>query len=544
MRTPSIPRFALLAAFAAAPFVGTARAEPDAAAAPAAPHDLVLVRDLPPARSAASHAVTVGPTKRVRKLPPLKVTRMKPKAGARFVDLAVRPSIRFSVAVDPRSITPANVSFHPLLTSGEEVSWIASFEDKGRLVVLTPIKPLDPGRDYEIVVGAGVQRADGALISRSRKAIFFTDNRFSPYLVLRPDQFTDVLDTMVEPRAAHTATRVGSDVLLAGGYSTNAVLAVGAELFDGTTRQFRSAGSLLLDRRAYHEAVSVGNGSVLLIGGYGATSALASSELYDRNLGTFGPGPRMAEARDFHAACALKDGRVLVAGGVSYDAQGRATYSDTAELLDRDFTFRTLANRPLRRRAGHTMTILPDGKVLIAGGVASATGLSNAAEIFDPATETFTVVTNVPREYRQLHTATLIDGGEHVLFADGGDAILEVFDQATDRFYPAGGSSFANRTRSTATLLPSGDVLFTGGFEQRGTQTTILQSMDIYLRASGDWGRVVPAGVIFAVPRAGHTATSLDDGRVVFCGGFGQTDSLDSAVILTPDPVDPPPEVK
>ncbi|MCE9636863.1 MAG: Ig-like domain-containing protein [Planctomycetes bacterium] len=492
--------------------------------------------------AAASPVVTVGRAKRPRKLAPLKVLRTTPRGGARFVDLAVRPTLRFNVAVDPASITPANIGFHPLLTTGEEVSWSPSFDDAGRRVVLNPVKALDPGRDYEIVVKTGVQRSDGAFLVRQRKAIFYTDNRFSPYLVLRPDQFSDVADTMVEPRGGHTATRVGSEVLLAGGYSTQTTLAISAELFDGSTRRFRSSGSLLREGRAYHETITVGNGSALLIGGFGVAGALASTEFFDRNLSAFSVGPALAEARDFHAACALKNGRILVSGGVHYDAQGRATYSDTAEILDiSTFKFRTLASRPLLRRAGHTMTLLPDGKILIVGGVGPLSGFSNAAEVFNPTTESFSFVASPPREYRQSHTATAIDDGAHVLFADGGDAILEVYDPPTDRFYPAGGSSFANRTRSTATQLPSGDVLFTGGFEQRGRETIILQSMDVYLRSSGDWGRVVPAGVIFQVPRAGHTATSLDDGRVLFCGGFGQPDSLDTAVIFTPDPVDPLP---
>lgn len=539
MRIPGLILTRLGAAFVAA-VVGflpcpAADAGPDAAG-----HDVVL-GSLAPTPDGAVLPVTVTHAKRPRKTPPLKVVRISPRTGARFVDLAVRPTLRFTVAVDPDSITPANVAFRPLLTTGEEVAWAPSFEDGGRRVVLNPVKALDPGRDYEVIVRTGVQRADGAFLARSRKVIFYTDNRFSPYLVIRPDQFSDVAGPMVEPRAAHTATRVGSEVLLAGGYSSQTQLAVGADLFDGSNRQFRSAGSLLRESRAYQQAVSVGNGSVLLIGGYGAAGSLSSTELFDRNLSIFSPGPPLAEQRDYHAACALKNGRILVSGGLHYDTLGRAAYSDTAELLDTGtFTFRTLAARPLVRRAGHTMTLLPDGRILIVGGVAPVSGASNAAEVFDPVTERFSFAPSAPREYRQLHTATIIDGGAHVLFADGGDAILEVYDPPTDRFYPAGGSSFANRTRSTATMLPSGDVLFAGGFEQRGAQTIILQSMDIYLRASGEWGRVVPAGAIFQVPRAGHTATSLDDGRVVFCGGFGQPDSLDTAVIFTPDPVTPP----
>lgn len=474
--------------------------------------------------------------KRARRVPPLKIRKLTPRHGAKFVPLDASVVVRFSGAVDPATITPGNVVLRRLLQS-QAAEWTVAFEDRGRRAVLTPKKPFEPGADYEVVIGPGIARADGGALNRTKRAIFFTDPRFSPYTILRPDQFADVDDTMVEPRAAHSATTVsGSRILLAGGLIDAFQLARGADLFDPYSNEFRSAGTLLRVPRAYHQAVTFAGGSSLLIGGWDGNGALASTEYFDRSTSGITPGPVMAEARDFHAAVTLKDGRILVTGGLSYDASGRATYSDTAEIMDTTFRWRPTSGRPLRRRAGHTLSLLPDGTVLVVGGISPNSGFGPLAEIFDPATETFRYATNANRQHRQLHTAVAIDGGEHILLADGGDAIVEIYDPATERFEPAGGSSFANRTRATASLLPTGDVIVAGGFEQRGADTIFLQTIDIYLRTADSWGRIVPAGVVFKEPRAGHTASTLSDGRILFAGGFGQDASLDTGVIFTPDP--------
>ena len=489
-----------------------------------------------------SAGAAVRARKRRPKTTPLVLQKFTPRHGAKFVDLGADIRLRFSAPVDPATVTPQNILVRRLLET-ETVEWTPRLTSGGRTVVLSLAAPFEPGTDYEVVVLPGVAKPDGTSIKRRKHAIFYTDNRFSPYPVLHPDMFMDLLETMHEPRAAHSATVVaGGYVLIAGGQTDTIGMCVSAELYDPYLQDFRLLQTLLGTPRAYHPAVRLNGGDALLIGGWdGNGGAIATTEVYDRSTASLRSGGTMNEDRDFHAAVTLRDGRVLVTGGLHYLSTG-AAYSETAELMDLDRVWHVTAGKPLRRRVGHTLSLLPDGTVLIVGGTTESQGFGTSAEIFDPKTETFRFVTGSPRQHRQLHSAVTIDVGEglepHVLLADGGDPIAEVYDPLTERFYPAGGSSFSNRTRATSSLLPSGDVLFAGGFEQRGTTTLILSSMDLYVRSAGDWGRIFYVNVAFKQPRAGHTASTLLDGSVLFAGGFDQAGgtNLDTAVVFTPPP--------
>jgi hypothetical protein len=486
---------------------------------------------LPAGQARAGEDVRAAKARRPQQL---KVVRITPRTGAKFVDLAAEVSIVFNRPVDPTSVDARTVVLRPLLSS-QASAWTVRFELSGRRAVIAPSQPFAPGADYEVVVGRGVRSADGMYLRRERRAIFFTDPRFGAFSLLDADQFEDLEDRMSEGRAAHSATLVaGGRVLLAGGMSDQYGLAAGADVYDPDTKGFRLAGSLLRRPRAYHQAVGVGAGSAMLLGGWDGSGATATTEFYDRIIGDLVPGPTMTEDRDFHAAVVLQDGRILVTGGGRYDTTGAIIRSSTAEILDFDFRWRPTKGAPLRRRIGHTLTVLPDGSVLVAGGQSPYAGLAAVAEIFDPKTETFRFAANPPRDFRSLHSAAPIDGGTRVLLADGGDPILEVYDPASERFFAAGGASFVRRSRATATTLPWGDVILAGGFQSSATETIILSSIDLYVRDAGDWGKVFHTDVVFKEPRAGHTAISLQDGRVLFAGGFTNDASLDSAVLFTP----------
>src|SRR5205085_1184056 len=175
-------------------------------------------------------------------------------------------------------------------------------------------------------------------------------------------------------------------------------------------------------------------------------------------------------------------------------------------------------------RSGHTTTLLRDGRVLIAGGTTAA---AHSAELFLPASSSFTATAGGMIHVRMDHCAALLQDGR-VLIAGGGDGhgtlfgAAELFDPATQSFLPTGGLNHA-RTRATATLLPNGKVLVLGGTQimpplggGAAPGPVSLNSAEVYDPATGMFQ---PAGKLL-MARDSHSATVLANGTVLVTGGY------------------------
>ncbi|MHB9140008.1 MAG: Kelch repeat-containing protein, partial [Victivallaceae bacterium] len=164
----------------------------------------------------------------------------------------------------------------------------------------------------------------------------------------------------------------------------------------------------------------------------------------------------MGSAKNSHTATLLPNGKILVAGGYN------GASISLAELYDPATKTFSATGSMSSAREGHSATLLPNGKVLVAGG--SGAGILSSAELYDPAAGTFSA-TGSMSSARTAHTATLLPNGK-VLVAGGynGASIstAELYDPAAGTF-SATGSMGAARYAYTATLLPNGKVLVAGG---------------------------------------------------------------------------------
>jgi N-acetylneuraminic acid mutarotase len=245
--------------------------------------------------------------------------------------------------------------------------------------------------------------------------------------------------SMIKARYGHTATLLpdgkvlvvaGAAIFTDGDISGPQPLA-SAELFDPRSGTWAATGSMTEDRLG-HTATLLRNGTVLVTGGEGSfgNGDPASAELYDPRNGSWTVTGSMHAARAYHTATLLLDGTVLVAGG------GVIGLLASAELFDPGSGSWTATGSMNGGRAENTATLLLDGRVLVAGGNSgnSGNGLPASDELFDPGSGTWTAAGSMI-EARSGHTATLLPDGR-VLLAGGFEKACTPNPPCTDSIDP------------------------------------------------------------------------------------------------------------
>ena len=249
--------------------------------------------------------------------------------------------------------------------------------------------------------------------------------------------------TMTAARTQHTQTRLNDGrVLVVGGFGPTPPGAgatttwSSAELFDPASRAFTATGSMATPR-GNHSAALLPDGRTLISGGEQST-VRQSSEIYNPVTGTFAPAANMVAARTLHSATVLLDGRILIAGGQGPAGERYAS----AEVFDPATGQYSAVASPMSvgHGNGHTATMLADGRVLIVGGWRQLIEPTAAADLFNPATNTFTPAgsMSIPRFG---HEAALLADGRVIVVggqSDEGDVLSssEIFDPATGIFTP------------------------------------------------------------------------------------------------------------
>ncbi len=236
----------------------------------------------------------------------------------------------------------------------------------------------------------------------------------------------------------------------------------------------------------------------------------------------------MLEPRSGQTATLLPDGRVLIAGGMRRNQD----FYKSAELYDpATGKFQPTGEMSIGR-VGHAAVLLRSGKVLIAGGWIGH-GTTDSSELYDPATGKFTVIAKMTTR-RARESATLLANGDVLLEGgadhdgpDGAIASAEIFHADTLRFQPTGSLHYA-RISHTATLLNDGRVLIVGG-----GGANLIAEAELYDPKTGAF---TATGSLLS-PRHKHTAGLMLDGRVLIAGGSDEHDwsgTMTSAEIYDP----------
>ena len=278
--------------------------------------------------------------------------------------------------------------------------------------------------------------------------------------------------------------------------------------------------------RAAHTATALPDGRVLVAGGFTEPGSARGAEIYQAEAGRFSALPPMRTTRHSHTATLLPDGRVLIAGG--YGAGG--TTFATAELFDPATNTFAQTGSLLAARSDHIAVLLGTGKVLVAGGLGPGWTFLSSAELYDPATGRFSPTGNLTAP-RESHVAVRLQDGR-VLIAGGHNGVrrnltlltsAEIYQPATGVFSRTGDLG-VRRHKHDGVLLPSGEVLITGGSDQLDDRG-VYRSTELFNPGTGAF----TPGPPMRLGRYKHAGTSLvlPSGLVLIAGGAPQAELYD-----------------
>ena len=232
------------------------------------------------------------------------------------------------------------------------------------------------------------------------------------------------------------------------------------ELYDVGTHTFSRTGSMRL-KRAAARAVLLPSGDVLVVGGAqnddpSLRDLVATAEIYDPQKRTFSPAGQM-HISDAVQLVLLKNGQVLVVG------------MSGAEIYDPASNRFTQIRGMVRPRTKFGAAVLPDGRVLIAGGQTGGPfgQRENTTEIYDPLAGKFTPGPTLhDKRFKLMHAVVPLSNGS--ILIGGGAEHPEVYDPAQSGFKEVTGNALDGFCFSTATVLGDGRVLLAGGYARPG----------------------------------------------------------------------------
>ncbi|MBL8896139.1 MAG: hypothetical protein JNM84_00865 [Planctomycetes bacterium] len=352
-------------------------------------------------------------------------------------------------------------------------------------------------------------------------------------------------DLPLPGRGVHSMSRLpNGDFLVAGGTYSIDLMPIGfqdAYVLDHHRRRVRRTANDMSAGHVFHQSAVLNDGRVVLFGGADQNKIVTRAvDAYDPATGNFSLAGNLLDQRAIFAAAKLPNGRVFACGGsTDFDLTGQNDFlfilsrsQSSAEIWNPATGQSTRARAMTRRLMGHTATTLPNGKVLIYGGVAYTTFLGiplpsfpAEGQLYDPATDTY-AATPASSAGRAWHTALLLSDGRVLMVGGFNGSFIPlalnaipdciVYDPAQNSW-----SSFAplqhGRANASVMQLPDGSLVAVGGADGAALGPQPVLFVERWDAASGQWNLLTNLNT----PRAWQTAALLPGSKHIAVVGGG-----------------------
>ena len=465
------------------------------------------------------------------------VQTLVPPDGGQAVSLESHVTAIFNEVVDPMTIDQDSL----------QVGVQGSGRIAGDVVVVGPTAiefaprvDLLPATTYAVQVSPMLRSIAGKSLVGTMSFLFRTTTAPGDDVPLpTSSQLKATIGKLNVGRRCHTAVQLTDGrVLFAGGFSAGYAVTSTAELYNPSTEMFTITGAMNHAREG-HVAVKLADGRVLVAGGWyqvGAETlnALASAEIFDPATQKFTEVGSMETERGDAAAVLLPDGRVLVTGG-SRPAGAFVEDHLTAEIFDpATDLWTTLPTEMNFSHAVHSMADLGDGRILIAGGT-----FDLDFEVYGVTTGLFTpVLPPVGESARFGCAAASFSNGDVVVCGGDAGGTVAYFDRVDTLTIQTGSGLGAARSYATATRIAPDRVFVAGGIDF-AHGNVILTTCDLIVQSGIAGSRTYATSVRLPMGLANHTATPLQNGKILLAGGLAQVfgqDELSGAWLFTAVP--------
>lgn len=324
-------------------------------------------------------------------------------------------------------------------------------------------------------------------------------------------------------------------VLRAGGLDKSSGAATNvAEVYDPTSGQWSQVAPMSTPRQNAR-LFNLPDGTVLVYGGEGGTgtspSLLKAAEVYDPIANTWKTvsnmiTPRNSPASIFLAETGANNGELLVFGGLNETSNSSAPLA-SAELYNPLSQTWTATDSLNTARDQFSANLLPNGKVLVAGGLDANGKLLDSAEVYDPGSGTWSYVSSM-NAARANHQSLVLDATGQVLVAGGfsgavgsapgsATASAELFSPFTETWTLTGSLTYPRAEFGLQKMAPDGQILAFLGKSARTNAVPIplVGPSELYNPYSRNWS----VNSSLNVPRENAAGVTLLDGRIARLGG-------------------------